>query len=263
MLASETDKHWNKGYISGTFDMFHIGHLNLIRRAKERCDYLVVGVLSDEVVMRIKHKKPVVPLESRLEIIKAVRYVDEVDITTNPLLKKVNAWDKYKFDAMFSGDDHVNDGWAREEAALADLGADLVFFPYTKEVTTTVLHEKTQPPRPPRADGADSARLVDNFRRIFPFDKVNKGERIVLYGTGRVGSQYATQLEALDYCEIAAFADTNAEKGKIFAGKRCFTPEELINNQDEYDRIVVSTILYKDAVLNLLRSLGIPPERIV
>ena len=86
MLANETDKHWSKGYISGTFDMFHIGHLNLIRRAKERCDYLVVGVLSDDAVLRLKKRMPVIPQEERLEIIGALKYVDEVDITTLTLL---------------------------------------------------------------------------------------------------------------------------------------------------------------------------------
>ena len=102
MFASETNKHWYTGYISGAFDMFHIGHLNLIRRAKGRCARLIVGVLTDEVIERIKKKWPVVPLAERAEIVASLRYVDEVDITTPELLNKVNAWEKYKFDAMFS-----------------------------------------------------------------------------------------------------------------------------------------------------------------
>ena len=260
MLASETDKHWRKGYISGAFDLFHIGHLNLIRRSKERCDYLVVGVLTDEIVGRYKKKWPVVPLGERLEIIGALKYVDEVDITTEPLLKKMTAWEKYGFDAMFSGDDHMHDGWAIEEDDLKERGADLVFFPYTNEVTTTLLHDMTLPPK---AVGADTARAVETFRRIFPFDKVDKGERIVVYGAGRVGAQYAAQLETLDYCELTAFADTNAKSGDTFAGKRCFTPEELVSNMDGFDRIVVASAIYRDEILGLLRSLGVRPERIV
>ena len=260
MLAEETGKHWRKGYVSGAFDMFHIGHLNLLRRARERCDYLVVGVLTDEIIARNKKKWPVIPLDERLEIVGAIRFVDEVDITTVPLLNKLTAWEKYRFDAMFSGDDHLRDGWANEEPALKELGADLVFFPYTVEVTTTVLQDMTLPPK---ADNADIARAVEVFRRIFPFDKVNKGERIVIYGTGRVGAQYASQLAALDYCKVAAFADTNANKGDTYAGKRCFTPEELKQNADLYDRIVIATVLYRDEMLNILRTLGIPPERIV
>jgi len=139
IIASETNKHWKKGYISGTFDMFHIGHLNLIRQAKERCDYLIVGVLDDECVQTGKGKTPVIPLEDRIAIITAIKYVDETDITTQPLLNKVTAWEKYRFDAMFSGDDHASDGWAWEEDELKTLGADLVFFPYTQKISTTKL----------------------------------------------------------------------------------------------------------------------------
>jgi glycerol-3-phosphate cytidylyltransferase len=146
MLACETDKHWRKGYVSGSFDMFHIGHLNLIRRARERCDYLVVGVLADECIAGAKNKPPVIPLRERLEIIAALKYVDEADVTTGALLNKVRAWEKYRFDAMFSGDDHLHDGWAREEGALKERGADLVFFPYTKEISSTLLRE-ILPPR--------------------------------------------------------------------------------------------------------------------
>ena len=148
MLASETDKHWNKGYISGTFDMFHIGHLNLIRRTKERCDYLVVGVLSDDVVFLNKKKKPVIPINHRLEIVKAIRYVDEVDITTEPLIDKAAAWQKYGFDVMFSGDDHNGTTWLKEneKSEFEKNGVDLIFFPYTKEITSTMLREKAQPP---------------------------------------------------------------------------------------------------------------------
>ena len=260
MIASETNKHWSKGYVSGTFDMFHIGHLNLIRRAKERCDYLVVGVLSDEVVARIKKKWPVISQSERLEIVKALKYVDEVDITTRPLLDKVTAWEKYRFDAMFSGDDHQHDGWAKEEKALKERGADIVFFPYTKEVSSTLLQDTILPPK---ADHAAISTAVENFRHLFPFDKVNKGEHIIIYGTGSVGAQYAAQLAALDYCEIVAFADTNAKNGDIFAQRQCLTPNELKKSQSRFDRIVIATALYRDEILNIIRALGIPPERIV
>lgn len=139
MENKEMNKHWKKGYVSGSFDMFHIGHLNLLRRAKEQCDYLVVGVLSDECIVRYKKKAPIISLEDRIEIIRACKYVDEVDITTKELLNKVSAWHKYHFDAMFTGDDHKTDGWAWEEPELNKLGAELVFFPYTKHVSSTQL----------------------------------------------------------------------------------------------------------------------------
>jgi glycerol-3-phosphate cytidylyltransferase len=139
MLADETDKIWDIGYISGSFDLFHIGHLNLLRRAKERCNKLIVGVLSNEAIVRIKHKQPVITLDDRLAIVEAIRYVDEVDVTTRELLDKVRAWEKYHFDAMFSGDDHAWDNWSKERGALSALGAELVFFPYTQGVSTTLL----------------------------------------------------------------------------------------------------------------------------
>ncbi len=77
-----------------------------------------------------------------MEIVAAIKYVDEVDVTTFALLNKITAWQKYKFDAMFSGDDHLSDGWSHEEDELRSLGAELVFFPYTKEVSSTALRRK-------------------------------------------------------------------------------------------------------------------------
>jgi glycerol-3-phosphate cytidylyltransferase len=135
VLGLETDKKWNRGYISGVFDNFNIGHLNLIRRSKERCEQLIVGVLADDAVQKVKGKPPTNPLHFRLEIVKAIKYVDEVDVTTLEMLNKIAAWHRYKFDAMFSGDNHIGDaGWTWEGELLNNLGAELVFFPYTREV---------------------------------------------------------------------------------------------------------------------------------
>jgi glycerol-3-phosphate cytidylyltransferase len=241
--------------------MFHIGHLNLIRRAKERCGRLIVGVLSDESVLRGKKKWPVIPLPERMEIVSSLKYVDETDVTTQELLNKITAWNKYRFDAMFSGDDHASDGWTREEADLKVLGADLVFFPYTKEVSTSFLQSITLPPK---AESADKAKKVKGgFRHLFPFDKVKKGERIIIYGAGDVGAQYARQLSALDFCEIAAFADTYAKKGDMTEGIRCLTPGELDEGLASYDRIVIASTTYHSQITERLRSLGVPPERIV
>ena len=260
MLASETDKFWQTGYISGSFDMFHIGHLNLMRRSKERCARLIVGVLADEVISSMKGKWPVIPLVERMEIVQAIKYVDEVDVTTADLLNKIAAWEHYRFDAMFSGDDHADDGWAWEEEELKSLGADIVFFPYTKEVSTTRLQDLTLPQK---AENADKARRIGVFRHIFPFDKVEKGERIVIYGAGRVGEQYARQLAALDYCEIVAFADTYADSEASIDGKRCYAPDELISNLDVFDRIVIASTSYHTQILNRLHALGISPKKIV
>jgi glycerol-3-phosphate cytidylyltransferase len=145
--AEKSNKHWKRGYVSGTFDMFHVGHLNLLRKAKERCDFLTAGVLSDESVFEYKGKLPVVPLADRLDIVQACRYVDAVDVTTKGFLNKVAAWEQYHFDAMFSGDDHLSDGWAGEADELDKRGADLVFFPYTQNVSSSELRQRVLPPK--------------------------------------------------------------------------------------------------------------------
>jgi len=135
MLASKTDKHWKVGYVSGSFDLFHIGHLRLLQRAKERCDFLIAGVLTDELIFKHKGRMPVIPLNERMEIIESIKYVDKVDITTPDIIPKIEAWKKLKFDVMFTGDDHLAE--TREERELNEAGVDLVFFPYTKERSTT------------------------------------------------------------------------------------------------------------------------------
>ncbi len=193
MLASDTDGRWGRGYVSGSFDMFHIGHLNLIRRAKERCDHLVVGVLADECIAKGKKKWPVIPLRERMEIVGALKYVDELDVTTEPLLNKVAAWEKYRFDAMFSGDDHLHDGWAWEEEDLKARGAVLVFFPYTKEVSTTLLRELTLPPKASAVEslpalaghspGADRLKRIGAVRKVITYgtwDLFHEGHRRLL-----------------------------------------------------------------------------------
>ena len=116
------------GYTQGTYDMFHIGHLNLIKNAKRRCDYLIVGVNTDELVESYKNKRPIVPLEERAEIVRSIKYVDEV-IITNTLDKK-EIWDKIRFDEIYIGKE------------MEALGARLVYLPYTKDTSSTMLREK-------------------------------------------------------------------------------------------------------------------------
>lgn len=140
MLASETNKHWKVGYVSGSFDLFHIGHLKLLQRAKERCDFLIAGVLTDELIFKHKGRMPVIPLSERMEIIKSIKYVDQVDVTTPDIIPKIEAWKKLKFNVMFTGDDHIGETY--EEKILNEVGADLVFFPYTKERSTTGIRKE-------------------------------------------------------------------------------------------------------------------------
>lgn len=128
------------GYTTGVFDLFHIGHLNILRRAKEQCDHLIVGVSTDELVEEYKHKKPVICYEERMEIVKAIRYVDEVVPQVDR--DKLRAWEKYHFDRMFVGDDWKGSALFRElEEKFRPLGVEIVYFPYTRETSSSLLKE--------------------------------------------------------------------------------------------------------------------------
>lgn len=133
-------KKYHVGYIAGVFDLFHVGHLNLFKRAKELCDYLIVGVVSDESVMNSKKTMPYVPFEERIEMVCSCRYVDEaVAIPTNAS-DTDEAYRRYRFDVQFSGSDYENDPlWLAKKVFLQKQGADLVFFPYTQSTSSTKL----------------------------------------------------------------------------------------------------------------------------
>lgn len=126
------------GYTTGVYDMFHIGHLNVIRRAKEQCDYLIVGVSTDELVQKEKNKTPVIPYEERVQIVSAIRYVDEVVPQVDK--NKMDAWKKYHFDKMFVGSDWKGTPqWLRFEEQFAPIGVDIVYLPHTDGVSSTDL----------------------------------------------------------------------------------------------------------------------------
>lgn len=136
-------KKYKIGYTTGVFDMFHIGHLNILKRAKEQCDYLIVGVSTDEVVKNYKHKTPIIPFEERIEIVRAIRYVDEAVPQTS--MNKMEAWEKLHFDAMFHGSDWKGSSLYDDyEKAFGEVGVDLVFLPHTEGISSTELSKKLQ-----------------------------------------------------------------------------------------------------------------------
>lgn len=127
------------GYTTGVFDLFHIGHLNILKRAKENCDYLIVGVTVDELVS-YKGKKAFIPFEERAAIVEAIKYVDKVVPQTS--MDKMEAWKNLKFNRMFVGDDWKGtDVWNHWEEEFAKVGVDIVYFPYTKQTSSTELRE--------------------------------------------------------------------------------------------------------------------------
>lgn len=132
-------KRYKVGYTSGVYDMFHVGHLNLLKRAKEMCDYLIVAVTTDELAS-YKNAKVVIPFEDRCTIVEAIKYVDRVVPQEN--MDKVGAWDKYHFDVVFVGDDWKGtDKWNKIESDFAERGVDVVYFPYTKKISSSKLRE--------------------------------------------------------------------------------------------------------------------------
>lgn len=135
-------KKYKIGYTTGVFDMFHIGHLNILRRAKEQCEYLIVGVSTDENVMQYKHKKPVIQYEQRKAIVEAIRYVDQVVPQEN--MDKFEAWQRLHFEVMFHGSDWKGSQMFNEtERKLAEVGCDVVFLPHTDGISSTSLTDKT------------------------------------------------------------------------------------------------------------------------
>lgn len=129
------------GYTSGVFDMFHIGHLNILRRAKEKCDYLIVGVSTDEVVQGYKNKTPIIPYEQRAAIVAAIRYVDEV--VPQVSMDKLEFLKKRHFDIMFHGDEWKGTVlYNKYEKEFEKYGAKIVYIEHTDGISSSLLREK-------------------------------------------------------------------------------------------------------------------------
>lgn len=127
------------GYTTGVFDLFHVGHINLLRNAKSMCDRLIVSVTVDELVA-YKNKKSVIPFEERIEIVRSCRYVDLA--VPQMTMDKLDALDRYKFDVMFVGDDwYKTDKWKEFDKEFLARGVRIVYFPYTKSTSSTLINE--------------------------------------------------------------------------------------------------------------------------
>lgn len=130
-------KKYKIGYTTGVFDLFHIGHLNIIKNAKSQCEYLIVGVSTDELVY-YKNKKAVIPLDERLQIVESLKYVDRAVIQKN--MDKMQAWKELKFDVIFVGSDWKGtEKWIEYEKMFSEINVDIVFFPYTQSTSSTIL----------------------------------------------------------------------------------------------------------------------------
>lgn len=145
------------GYAPGAYDLFHIGHLNLLRHAADNCDHLIAGVVSDEVLVLTKGRAPVIPLAERLEIVRSIRFVDQVHAEAVP--DKLETWRSVGFDVLFKGDDWRGTTKGRRlEHDMASVGVEVRYFPYTVATSSSMLRRALnalEGPLPRQRDRAD------------------------------------------------------------------------------------------------------------
>lgn len=129
------------GYTTGVFDLFHIGHLNILKQSKERCDFLIVGVSTDELALKLKGKFPIIPFLQRVKIVESIKYVDLVVPEINA--DKFEAWKELHFNVLFKGSDaQKKDSYRKYESDLKSVGADVIYFPYTEGISSTKIKER-------------------------------------------------------------------------------------------------------------------------
>lgn len=240
----QDEKPYKKGYVPGVFDLFHIGHLNLIRRAKEQSEYLMAGVLSDELVEHFKGKRPYIPFEERSAIVAAIQGVDEVVKVDFTNTVKMDAWKLYHYDAYFSGNDH-QDEWEDEQKELRAVGSDIVYLPYTQSTSSTKIKQQIQ--------------------------ETKKKQRLYLFGAGRIGQsmldKWRGDEKIRDRWEFAGFLDNQPEKHLMrIQGMPVYRPEDLKRLEDscgaeDQEFSVVITMKDGEEAEAQLRELG--AERIL
>lgn len=228
----QQEKKYKIGYVPGVYDLFHIGHLNLIRHAKEKSEYLIVGVLTDELVEHFKGKKPYIPFEERMEIVAAIKEVDEVVKVDFSNTVKMDAWNIYHYDAYFSGNDHEHE-WDREKKALQEVGSDIVFLPYTQSTSSTMIKKQ--------------------------IEESKKKKRIYLFGAGKIGQRMLNKMEADEkyhQWEVVGFVDNSPEKHLTrIQGVPVYKPEDLKTLETEEDFFILVTMKDTDAVIKQLKKL--------
>ena len=141
------------GYTTGVYDLFHIGHLNLLKNARGLCDKLIVGVTVDNLV-EYKRKRPIIPFEDRIEIVRNIKWVDAA--IPQDSLDKFEAWERLKFDILFVGDDwYKTESWQAMEEKFKQVGVRIMYFPYTKGISTTLITYALRTLRTERSERAE------------------------------------------------------------------------------------------------------------
>lgn len=128
------------GYTTGVFDMFHIGHLNILKNARSRCDHLIVGVTTDELAFELKNRKPIIPFEERISIVKSIHFVDQA--VPEKEQDKLAAWDLLRFDIIFKGSDwQGTEKWNKLEKEFQTKNVEVLYFPYTDHTSSSTLRK--------------------------------------------------------------------------------------------------------------------------
>lgn len=207
-------KRYRRGYVAGVFDLFHVGHLNLIRNAKVMCEYLIVGVLEDELVIRFKKNPPIIPQKERMEIVGALKDVNEVVLVHGKNIEKLEAWKQVRYDCLFSGDDYINHpSWIRDRKRLNEVGADICFFPYTQSTSST------------------------KIKRILNQEEPLE-DQIFIYGAGTYGCR---ALEYYGRGGVVGFIDQDESKmGTLVCGKPVLDIKKMGRQLNEEQKIVIA-----------------------
>ena len=221
-------KQYNVGYIPGVFDLFHIGHLNLIQNAKKMCNYLIVGVLTDDLVVRFKKNPPIIPEEERKILIEALKEVDRVDYVTCENIEKMDAWNMYHFDCLFSGDDWKDHpAWIRDKQLLNEVGSDIYFFGYTQSTSST------------RIKGILNER--------------DKAKKILIYGAGVYGKRALTYYGEKN---VIGFIDKDEAKiGTLIEGKPVLDIQKIKDQLTEGYMISIALKNGKEEVERQLKEI--------
>lgn len=229
-------KKYNIGYMAGVYDLFHIGHLNMIKRAKENCHYLIVGVLVDELVVHFKNKLPFIPFEERIEIIRSIKGVDEAVPVSFENIGKMDSWNCCHFDCQFSGSDYAQDaGWLQDKKKLEEVGATIEFFPYTEGTSSTYIK-----------------KLIG---------KEISGKKLFLFGAGAIGRKFLQFLRTSREGEnwnVIGFLDNSPEKAMSLVERTIiFQPDYLYTFPDYKNITVVLTTKAEQEISAQLREMGI------
>lgn len=230
------------GYCPGCFDLFHIGHLNLLRNSRENCDYLIAGVVTDEVYRKYKRKMPFIPFEERFNIVNSIKYVDETIAIDEQIMDKIKAWNTIHYDFHFSGSDHTED-WNDARNILENEGVRFISFDYTENISSTQIRNV----------------IEQEFLFNYIFNDIKK-KRIVIFGAGIRFNDYMSNYGDKYIPEFAV--DNNSKLwGRKKSGIEIREPSEILKVPKDELWLIICMDNYSE-VEKQIKNMGINDYRI-